>query len=111
MLKFMDKIHGGNNMKYILMLNNQGIATNTGINHIGELFPNEVEITEEQFNIINEENSFPLKLKIVDGKVISWEKTVIEYEPIPEQPKEPTVEDYLIDLDFRVSMIELGLEV
>ncbi len=29
-------------------------------------------------------------------------------EPEPEPP-EPTIEEYLIDLDFRLSMIELGL--
>lgn len=30
-------------------------------------------------------------------------------ETIPELPKEPTIEDYLVDLDFRVSLIELGV--
>lgn len=30
-----------------------------------------------------------------------------ELEPV--SPKEPTQEDYLLDLDFRLSMIELGL--
>lgn len=29
---------------------------------------------------------------------------------IPELPTEPSIEDYLIDLDFRMSKIELGLE-
>ena len=32
-------------------------------------------------------------------------------QPSEETPKEPTIDDYLIDLDFRVSKIELGLEV
>ncbi|TCJ01570.1 hypothetical protein [Cytobacillus praedii] len=29
--------------------------------------------------------------------------------PLPEQPPEPTLEDYLLELDFRLSTVELGL--
>ena len=47
-----------------------------------------IEATEEEFNLI--------------------EQYIPPYEP-PTQ--EPSIEDYLIDLDFRVSKIELGLEV
>lgn len=36
-----------------------------------------------------------------------WIKT----EQLSQEQKQLTVEDYLIDLDFRVSLIELGLEV
>lgn len=36
-------------------------------------------------------------------------QTRLELEPKP--PQEPTTEDYFVDLDFRVSKIELGLEV
>ncbi len=46
-----------------------------------------IEATEEEFNLI--------------------EQYIPPYEP----SREPTTEDYLIDLDFRVSKIELGLEV
>lgn len=94
-------------MRHVLIIKND-IAVSKLTNHTDIMYDNEVEITEKQYNEINE---FPLKLTIANGKVASWEKTTIEYEPIPEQPKEITVEDYLIDLDFRVSKIELGLEV
>jgi len=95
-------------VKFVLNLNTDKIALSKSINFVNFDSDNEVEITEEQYNEIND---FPLKLTIKSGKVVAWEKTEIEYEPIPERPKEPTEEDYLIDLDFRVSKIELGLEV
>lgn len=94
------------NGKYTLLLNKDEIAIGKSICYI-DLTDNEVEIMEEQYNEIE----IPSKIKIENGKVVAWEKIIIEYEPIPEQPKEPTTEDYLIDLDFRVSKIELGLEV
>lgn len=47
-----------------------------------------IEVTEEEFNLIEQ-----------------------YIQPSEETPKEPTIDDYLIDLDFRVSKIELGLEV
>ncbi len=46
----------------------------------------------------------------IGDKYESGEWTKIEQPPI-EPLQEPTVEDYLIELDFRVSKIELGLEV
>lgn len=98
-------------MMFTIMVNEKLISFAKSINYIGKLCENEIEITEEQYNEMTE---FPLKLTIENGKVISWEKTTIEYEPIPETPKTPkeaTVEEYLIDLDFRVSLIELGLGV
>lgn len=72
---------------YILLLNKGGIASAKGINSLKRLFDNEIEITEEQYNQINE---FPLKLTIKDGKVVAWEKIETEHEPTPEQPKELT---------------------
>ncbi len=50
-----------------------------------------------------------------DGYDIQGDEVVVRYEivEIPPQPVSepplPTVEDYLIDLDFRLSLIELGL--
>lgn len=64
---------------YVLIMNDESIATTKAINHIGELFLNEIEITEEQYEEMNE---FPLKLTIENGKVVGWEKTEIEYEPV-----------------------------
>lgn len=37
-----------------------------------------------------------------------WSKAEL---PTLAEPKEPAIENYLIDLDFRISKIELGLEV
>ncbi len=95
-------------MRHGLILNDKGIATGKLINHTDNIYDNETEVTEEQYNIINE---FPSELTIEGGKVIEWKKTTIDYPPAEELPKESTVEDYLIDLDFRISKIELGLEV
>lgn len=54
-------------------------------------------------DIIPAEEGFGVGDKYEDG---IWTKTM-PVEPI----KEATTENYLIDLDFRVSKIELGLEV
>lgn len=54
-------------------------------------------------DIIPAEDGFGIGDRYGDG---IWTKTM-PVEPI----KEPTTEDYFIDLDFRVSKIELGLEV
>jgi len=47
------------------------------------------------------------------AKIVKWESeqwiVVEEYQAELIQPKEPTSDDYLIDLDFRLSMIELGI--
>jgi len=41
---------------------------------------------------------------------ITITKTMEQYwQEKPSQPPQPTEDDYLIDLDFRLSMIELGL--
>jgi len=64
-------------MKYVLFLYKK-MAINKGISYLS-LHDNEIEITEEQYNEINE---FPLKLTLdEDGKVIGWEKTEIELDP------------------------------
>lgn len=39
------------------------------------------------------------------GNIIS----VTPIPKLPEPPPEPTLDDYLLDLDFRISSIELGL--
>lgn len=55
------------------------IATGKSIKYDRKyILENEIEVTEEQYNQINE---FPLKLTIENGKVVSWEKTVIELDP------------------------------
>jgi len=54
-------------------------------------------------DVVELQEGFGIRDKYEDGV---WVKTM-PVEPI----KEPTTEDYLIDLDFRVSKIELGLEV
>lgn len=55
------------------------IATGKSIKYDRKyILENEIEVTEEQYNQINE---FPLKLTIENGKIVSWEKTVIELDP------------------------------
>nr|WP_312578328.1 hypothetical protein [Sedimentibacter sp.] len=62
-------------MKYTLLQNENNIAVSKSINYSDILSGTEIEITEEQYNQINE---FPLKLNIENGKVIALEKTIIE---------------------------------
>lgn len=64
-------------MKFVLQIKNL-IAVGKLINHTATIKDNEIEITEEQYNQINE---FPLKLAIENGVVINWEKTTIETDP------------------------------
>lgn len=65
---------------FSLLANNDGVVLSKSINHIGVLTENEIEITEEQYNQINE---FPLQLTLNEnGKVCAWEKTVIKPNPI-----------------------------
>lgn len=68
-------------MTYVLNIQN-GICVSKSINYVNSIYNNEIEVTEEQYNQINE---FPLKLTIENGKVVAWEKTVIE--PDPEELK------------------------
>jgi len=69
-------------MKYTLILNknNPLIALSKSIIYLDNTVnDNEIEITEEQYNQITE---FPLKLTIENEKIISWEKTTIEPDPV-----------------------------
>lgn len=93
-------------MKFTLILNNNNIAVTKCINNSNMLTENETEITEEQYNQINE---FPLKLIFDEnGKVTSWKKTEIKYEPIPEPPREPTTEERITALEEALNFV-LGL--
>ncbi|NYB73848.1 hypothetical protein HZF24_06810 [Sedimentibacter hydroxybenzoicus DSM 7310] len=73
---------------------------------MSEAFDKEIIGTEDE-ELCNKAllyNSF--KLKVVNGVIFD----VMPVESvIPEPSKEPTIEDYLVDLDFRVSLIELGV--
>jgi hypothetical protein len=62
-------------MTYVLNIQN-GICVSKSINYVNSIYNNEIEITEEQYNQMNE---FPLKLTLDEnGKVVEWEKTTIE---------------------------------
>lgn len=75
---------------------------------------NEGEVVPEGFTAVplpkdDLGNQLPFyKPKLVNDKWIEG-ATQEEIDAINNQPKEPTSDDYLIDLDFRISMIELGL--
>lgn len=91
-------------MKYSLFLNN-GLAVSKCICY-SDLSSNEIEITEEQFNQINE---FPLKLNInEDNNLVSWEKTELSYEEPVEIVKEPTFEERLTIAEDTINFL-LGL--
>ncbi len=94
-------------MRFVLNLNTDKIAVSKSMNFLDVVFENEIEITEEQYNQINE---FPLLLSFDDdGKVVSWEKTEIEYEPIPEPvPAVPTTEERIALLEDTINYL-LGL--
>ena len=76
-------------MKYYIEKDNLNRVVTKGTTSADAVIePPLIEVTEKEFNLI--EQFIP---------------------PQEETLKEPTIEDYLIDLDFRVSKIELGLEV
>lgn len=83
-------------MKHTLYLK-EGIALSKSICYI-DLSENEIEITKEQYNQMNE---FPLKLTLKDGKVKAWEKTIIEQKALPakEIMKELTVEERVSEIE------------
>lgn len=95
---------------YVLFLDINGIAVTKGINYLNNLHKNEIEITEKQYNQINE---FPLKLTLDEnGKVVSWEKAVIEYEPVTELPRELTLAEEVEELKQLVAdlaSLQLGV--
>ncbi len=62
-------------MRYVLLLNKNNISTGKLINHTNIEYDNEIEISEKQYNQIDE---FPLKLTIEGGKVVAWERTTLE---------------------------------
>lgn len=95
---------------FTIMVNDNGIGVCKSENKIDILARNEIEITEEQYNQMNE---FPLKLTLDEnGKVAAWEKTEIEYEPADEQPREPTLEEEVEELKQLVAdlaSLQLGV--
>lgn len=97
-------------MLFSLLVEDGNLAMGKSINY-GELSPRfEIEITEAQYNQMNE---FPLKLTLDEnGKVAAWEKTEIEYEPADEQPREPTLEEEVEELKQLVAdlaSLQLGV--
>lgn len=60
------------------------------------------EIWLEDETII--QKTYTHKFTIVNGEVVFGDEIVIE-----EPEKEPTQDDYLLDLDYRLSTVELGL--
>lgn len=91
--------------KYTLFMNINNIVIGKSICYIN-LTDNEIEITEEQYNEIND---FPLKLTLDEnGKAISWVKTELPYvEPVIELVK-PTLEERLTIAEDTINFL-LGL--
>lgn len=81
-------------MQYYLYVSGNEFALSKGICYIG-LSQDEIEITEEQYNQMNE---FPLKLAIEDGKIVAWERIEREYEPVIENQRDLTLDEEIIEL-------------
>lgn len=97
-------------MLFSLLVEDGNLAMGKSINY-GELSPQfEIEITEVQYNQMNE---FPLKLTLDEnGKVAAWEKIEIEYEPTVEPPREPTLAEEVEELKQLVAdlaSLQLGV--
>lgn len=96
-------------MKFVLQVIDL-VAIGKLINHTGTTQDNEIEITEEQYNQVNE---FPLKLILdKDEKVVDWERIEIEYKPAPEPPKELTLAEEVEELKQLVAdlaSLQLGV--
>lgn len=95
---------------FTIMVNDNGIGVCKSENKIDILARNEIEITEEQYEQIND---FPLELTLDnDGKVIAWRKVTIEVEPAEEQPRKPTLEEEVEELKQLVAdlaSLQLGV--
>lgn len=64
---------------------------------------------EDYFEILTEDESiiqktYTHKFTVVNGEIVFGDEIVIE-----EPEKEPTLDDYLLDIDYRLSTVELGL--
>lgn len=94
-------------MRHVLMISkDSNICIAKCINYNGNLQYNEVDITEEQYNQINE---FPLLLTLDEnGEVISWLKTELPYEEPIIVPLVPTSEERISALEAAMNFM-LGM--
>lgn len=91
-------------MKYVGTVQNDVIVAK-GINYTDYQDPNEIELTEEQYN------SIQTPCKLVDGEFVQCDFPKTEPEPTPEP--EPTAQDdidaMMIDHEYRITLLELGV--
>ena len=94
-------------MRYVATVKD-GVIVTKGINYTDFVDPNEIELTEEQYNTI----SIPCKL--VDGEFVPCEYPKCEVVETPiESNIEPTPQDdidaMMIDHEYRLTLLELGV--
>ena len=77
--------------------------------------PNENWADEENVFVVDDTSELGGKILTIMPYfdfVLDGQGNLIDVTPTerpPEPPPEPTLDDYMLDLDFRVSMIELGV--
>jgi hypothetical protein len=91
---------------FTLKLIKDNVAIAKCIVYTNDIHKNEIEISEEQYNEINE---FPSKLTFdKDGKIITWKKTELPIEEYVEPIHKPTTEDRLKALEDALLFLTLG---
>jgi hypothetical protein len=94
--------------KYTLLLNRDGIAIGKSLCYI-DLSDDEIEITEEQYEQINE---LPLELTFNQvGELISWTKIILPVEEVPEPVHVPTFEERLTTTERLLIVTEEQLAI
>lgn len=82
----------------------EGVIVSKGIAYTDYVDEREIELTEKQYN------SIPIPCKRVNGEFIPCDYPVVT---MPEIKKEPSAEDdinaMLVDHEYRLTMIELGV--
>lgn len=90
-------------MKYVGTVQNDVIVAK-GINYTDYQDPNEIELTEEQYN------SIQTPCKLVNDEFVPCDFPSVEVE---ETPPEPTAQDdmdaMMVDHEYRITLLELGV--
>ena len=75
-----------------------------GINYTDYVDEREIELTEEQYNTI------PIPCKLVDGEFVPCESPKVEVVNIaPEPTTQDDIDSMLVDHEYRLTLLELGV--
>ena len=80
------------------------VIVSKGINHTDYIDENEIELTEEQYDSIH------IPCKLVNGEFVSCDFPKTECVPVEDEPTaQDDIDAMLIDHEYRLTLIELGV--